>query len=180
MHEAEKFELEKFEKLFKELFKPLCAFTYKYLKDTDLCKEIVHDVFVNLWEKRAQIDLSKSVKSYLYSSVTNRSLNYLRDNKKFVKTEDFSIFEQNSCESDDFLAEQDLQAKIHKTLDELPEKCRKVFILNRFEGKKYKEIAQELDISEKTVEAHISKALKALKANLTEYLSILLFLTLKF
>jgi len=78
----------------------------------------------------------------------------------------------------DILVEQELKLKINETLESLPEKCRQVFELSRYEGKKYKEIAIELNISEKTVEAHISKALKILKENLSEFLTVMIFFML--
>lgn len=176
----QKLELSTFEELFKSQFKPLCAFAFKYLKDIDIAKEIVHDAFVNLWQKRDNIDLQKSIKSYLFTTVNNRSLNYIRDNKKFVKNE---YLEQNYSGSEkfvdnDLLIEQELKLKITETLEKLPEKCRRVFEMSRYEGKKYREIAEELKISEKTVEAHISKALRSLKENLSEYLTVLIFFIL--
>ena len=77
-----------FERLFKEYFKPLVNFANKFLNDIDAAKEIVHDAFVRLWERRAEIDVNKSVKSYIYRSVQNRCLNYIRDHKKFVQSEE--------------------------------------------------------------------------------------------
>jgi len=166
-----------FEEIFKSQFKPLCSFAYKYLKDLDLAKEIVHDVFVNLWQKRDEIDLQKSVKSYLFTSVNNRSLNHIRDNKKFVKSDyaEMNFTGDDNITDSDILVEQELKLKITQILESLPEKCRQVFELSRYEGKKYREIAIELNISEKTVEAHISKALKILKENLSEFLTVMLF-----
>ena len=167
-----------FEELFKSHFKPLCGFANKYLKDIDSSKEIVHSVFVNLWENRHKIDLNKPVKSYLYTSVNNRSLNFIRDNKKFVSNEyitDDNYKEQNWNLSNN-LIEIELQEKINQTLDSLPAKCKKVFMLSRYEQMKYKEIAKHLDISIKTVETHISRALKELRIHLSEYLTILLIL----
>lgn len=171
---------EEFEKLFRDYFKPLVAFAKKYTGDIDSAKEIVHDVFVNLWTKREQIDIEKSVKSYLYTSAYNRSLNFIRDHKKFDNNQSVEAsaelkaswsFEENidACE---------LEEKINKVIDSLPERCKQVFMLSRFEGLKYQEIADKLGISIKTVEAQISKALAALKSNLKEYLTILLIFLL--
>jgi len=166
---------EKFEELFKTHFKPLCGFANKYLQDIDLAKEIVHDVFVKLWEKREQIDMNKAVKSYLYTAVNNKSLNHIRDNKKFVDSEQI-IENETDWNYSDNLVELEIQEKITATLDSLPPKCREVFKLSRYENLKYKEIAEKLDISQKTVETHMSKALKALRKNLSEYLTGLLIL----
>ena len=167
-----------FEELFRTHYKPLCAFANKYLKDIDSAKEIVHDVFVRLWEKRDSIDLEKAIKTYLYTSVNNRSLNYIRDNKKFVR-DDFLLentYNNDNWKETDKLIELDIQEKINATLDALPKKCQKVFRLSRYEDMKYKEIAEHLNISIKTVETHISKALKVLRENLSEYLTYLLII----
>lgn len=169
-----------FEKLFREYFIPLTAFVKKYVGDIDTAKEIVHDVFVNLWSKRDSIDIEKSVKSYLYTSGYNRSLNYIRDSKKFdsnVKSEDISI-QGSEWNFDNNIEALELEGKINQILALLPEKCKQIFLMSRFEGLKYGEIAEKLDISVKTVEAQMSKALKVLRENLKEYLTILIIFLL--
>ena len=164
-----------FEQLFKTHFVHLSNFAYQFLKDTDSAKDITQKVFINLWENREKIDPQKSLKSYLFTSVRNRCLNYIRDQKKYrseildIETHDFEIsFEE------DKMAMAELKAKVDEALSELPEKCRLVFEMSRFKNMKYKDIAEELDISVKTVEAHMSKALKNLRANLEDYLYLLL------
>ncbi len=167
-----------FEKLFREYFVPLTAFAKKYVGDVDSAKEIVHDVFVNLWTKRETIDLEKAVKSYLYTSAYNRSLNYIRDHKKFDNN--VSV-EDNFSKASDWNFENnvdalELEEKINRVINSLPKKCREVFLMSRFEGLKYHEIADKLNISVKTVEGQMSKALKALKENLKDYLTVLIIL----
>lgn len=156
----------------------MVAFAKKYLNDIDLAKEIVHEAFLKLWEKREEVDTSKSVKSYLYTSVYNRSLNYIRDNKKFDKTEGKTelLERAESWDSSNQMIADEIQAKITQTLDALPEKCRQIFMMSRYEELKYKEIAEKLNISIKTVETQMSKALKALRKNLAEYMTILLMI----
>jgi RNA polymerase sigma-70 factor (ECF subfamily) len=171
----------KFENLFKEHFTGLCYFAQKYLGDIDSSKEVVHSVFVKIWDKRADFDFEKSGKSYLFTSVYNRSMNVLRDNKKFASTDDNESY-QASLEVGEFtdtmeLAE--LEGKIQMSIQKLPEKCREVFELNRFDGKKYAEIAKYLGISVKTVETQMSKALKILRIELKDYLYMFLLLILK-
>lgn len=165
-----------FELLFNTHFQGLCFFAQRYVKDIETAKEIVHDSFINLWDKKDNIDLSKSVKSYLSTTVHNRCLNFLRDNKKFNRDllalenlEDVTEFE----ELDPFSCEE-LEQKIQAAINELPEKCREVFLLSRFENLKYKEIAEKLNISIKTVEAQMSKALQHLRIRLTDYITAFL------
>ncbi|MFH2094770.1 MAG: RNA polymerase sigma-70 factor [Bacteroidota bacterium] len=174
-----KFDRNELEKLFREYFVQLCAFARKYVKDIDSAKEIVHDVFINLWEKRDNIDLNKSVKSYLFTSVHNRCLNFIRDNKKFDRenTEIENVNAESRWEEHDALVEAETESKIHKAIGELPEKCREIFLLNRFNDMKYAEIAEKLGISIKTVEAQMSKALKILREKLVEFITaVIIFL----
>ena len=164
--------------LFKSSFNGLCYFAQRYVKDFDTAKEIVQDAFLNLWEKRESIDLSKPVKSYLTTSVYNRSLNYLRDNKKFNK--DILSFENlypyNNQDTGDKLVATEINNKINNAIEELPEKCREVFKLSRFENLKYQQIADKLNISIKTVETQMSKALQHMRIRLAEYITMIIFL----
>lgn len=164
----------KFETLFKEHFTGLCYFAQKYLGDLDSCKEIVHNVFLKIWENRADFDWDKPAKSYLFTSVYNRSINYIRDHKKFTSSGNDILNHPEQVEYTDTMETAELEGKIKKALQKLPEKCREVFELSRFEGKKYAEIAKQLNISIKTVETQISKALKILKEELKDYLYIIL------
>lgn len=159
-------------------FKGLCFFAQNYVKDFDMAKEIVQNSFINLWEKRQSIDTSKSVKTYLTTSIRNKCLNYLRDTKKFNTDIILSdvLFREIDSEQSDKLIEKELNNKINKVINELPEKCKEVFLLNRYEDLKYKEIADKLSISIKTVETQMSKALKHLKEKLKDYLVILIAL----
>lgn len=171
----------KYEELFRTYFSSLSYFAQKYIPDLDTSKEIVHNVFINIWEKREEFDFEKPAKSYLFTSVYNRCMNFIRDNKKFKSDMDISEvrnYSDFSQLSDDIEAGE-LESKIWQVINSLPEKCRKIFELNRFEGKKYNEIANHLNISVKTVETQISKALKTLRDNLKDYVHLFLFLLLK-
>lgn len=165
-----------FEELFRNYFTPLMAFSRRILGDEEDAREVVHQVFINLWEKRSELDLSTSLKSYLFTSVNNRSLNVIRDRRKFSSEEvperagEWDVSTQ--------LEAMELEEKIRAAIDTLPERCREIFELNRFEGLKYSEIATQLDISVKTVENQMTKALKLLREQLGKYLSILLWLML--
>ena len=165
-----------FEQLFRDYFKPLTAFAKKYVGDIESAKEIVHEVFFNLWVKKETIDPTKAVKSYLYTSTYNRSLNFIRDNRKFDKNakRETTPNSESIWNFTDHMVTLELEEKINKTINLMPEKCREVFLLSRFEGLKYSEIAEKLNISVKTVESQMSKALMVLRENLKEYITVLI------
>ena len=146
----------------------------KYTYDLDDAKNIVHEVFMSLWEKFEGLPEETNFKSYLYTAVRNKSLNFIRDKKKHVMLEDaeeLAPFEENvSMES------AELEREIEIGLQLLPEKCREVFELSRQEGLKYAEIAEKLNISIKTVEAQMSKALSILRDHLRDFIILLIFL----
>ena len=168
---------QKFEKIFKDYFTGLCYFASKYIGDMDTSKEIVHNVFLNIWENRNEFDWDKPAKSYLFTSVYNRSINYIRDHKKFASTDVNLELETKSEEFSNGMEVAELEGKIKQALQKLPEKCREIFELSRFEGKKYAEIADHLGLSVKTIETQMSKALKILKEELKEYIYyIIIFL----
>lgn len=162
-----------FEAIFKEYFKPLSHYSLKMVNDMDSAKEIAHSVFVTLWEKREEISLDISIRSYLFTAVHNKSLNFLRDRAKFYKG-DFSEIELMDEQIEDKVVEAETESKIMDAINSLPPRCSEVFKLSRFEGKKYREIAIELGISIKTVEIQMSKALKILKFELKDYVQIIL------
>ena len=164
-----------FENLFRGEFKGLCLFALRYVRDMETAKEIVQDSFLNLWEKRAGIDMEKSVKSYLTTSIKHKCFNYLRDNKKFNSNLIISEIQQEefSFENNDILIEKELRARINTAVNELPLKCREVFLLSRYENLKYHEIAVKLQISVKTVETQMSKALQHLRQRLSDYIALL-------
>ncbi|MFZ4521977.1 MAG: RNA polymerase sigma-70 factor [Bacteroidales bacterium] len=164
------------ESLFREHFTGLCQFAAGYVKDDEVAREIVQDSFVILWEKRQTLDLSKSVKSYLSTAVRNKCLNYLRDHKKF--SSDLLALENLSTETGyelaDKLVESDILHQIEHAINELPEKCREIFQLSRIRNLKYQQIADHLQISVKTVESQMSKALQHMRVRLAEYLPLIL------
>lgn len=166
-----------FERLFRDFFPPLMAFARKILGDEDDARDVVHQVFINLWEKRQEVDLSSSLKSYLFTSVHNRSLNVIRDRKKFSSEEVPEVAGEWDVSAQ--IESMELEEKIRESIDSLPEKCREIFELNRFSGLKYSEIASKLGISVKTVENQMTKALKILREQLGKYLGLLLWLLLQ-
>ena len=168
--------------LFKTHFTGLCFFANSYVKDYDTAREIVQDTFLGLWEKRETIDLDRPVKAYLNMMVHNKCTNHLRDNRKF----DSSILSIENLidipeyEDSDILVEDELKTKIESAIEELPEKCREIFRLNRYENLKYQQIADQLQISVKTVETQMSKALQHMRTRLADYVTCFLILVFVF
>jgi len=170
-----------FEKVFKEYFKALAYYAQKFTGDLDSAKDIVHSIFISLWEKRDSISLDQPVKSYLFTAVHNRCLNHIRDRAKFIKndTSDLDYISGLTVDDTSSIETQETESRINDAINCLPEKCSEVFKLVRFEELKYREIADRLGISVKTVEAQMSKALRILREELKDYLVILLWLTTK-
>lgn len=154
-----------FEQLFDKYYQQLCSFCDFYVKDSSLSEELVADAFATVWIKRKELIIKSNVKNYLYTIAKNNSLGYLR--KKKIET--LPITEQtesknvSACTPERNIIQQEQNERISHILDVLSPKTRKVFELHKFEGFKYKEIAILLNISVKTVENHIGKALKVLR-----------------
>ncbi|HEY9006110.1 MAG TPA: RNA polymerase sigma-70 factor [Ohtaekwangia sp.] len=166
--------LNTFEQLFRELFKPLCNFSMKYVGDWDEAKGLVHDVFVTVWEKFEALPADTNYRSYLYTAVRNRSLNYIRDKKKHTILD--AVQEGALAEVNTTLETSELEQRIELAIQSLPEKCRMVFELNRMEGLRYAQIAEKMGISIKTVEAQMSKALHVMREHLGEFLMLIFFM----
>jgi RNA polymerase sigma-70 factor (ECF subfamily) len=149
----------------------------KYVRDLDEAKSLVHEVFITVWEKFDILPADTNYRSYLFTAVRNRGLNYLRDKKKHVMLE--SVPEHKAMEENTSMEAAELEKEITLAIESLPEKCREVFELNRMEGLKYAQIADKLGISIKTVEAQMSKALSVLRTHLGEFLTLLFFLISK-
>ena len=171
-------DIDNFESIFKEYFTILTYYAIKFVKDDDMAKEIVQNVFLNLWEKREELHSSIPLKSYLFRSVYNRSMNYLRDKAKFHSDDISNIDYLNRLEKEgsDNYELHELEARITAEVNQLPHSCGRIFRMSRYEGKKYNEIALELGVSLKTVEAQMTKALKILRNRLSEYLNLIILL----
>lgn len=179
LEERERIQKARFEQMFREHFTGLCLFARKYTTDLDNAREVVHAVFVRIWENRADFDWDKPAKSYLFTAVYNRSLNFLRDSRRFVKQGDLHPDLEPGVVFANEMEAAELETRIQGAIRNLPDKCREVFELSRLEGKKYPEIAEIMNISVKTVESHMSKALSLLRVDLKEYLTLLLILMIK-
>ncbi len=155
-----------FKKLYTDTYGPLVNFAYSKTNDWELSREIVQNTFVRFWNKRNEINIRTSIKSYLYSMVRNGIIDYYRKNKNTVDLEEIysttKIYvEQNeiSLNDEDFGFKYDLK----RAIANLKEKRRKIFELSKFEGLTYKEIADYLNISERTVEDNIAKAFRDIR-----------------
>jgi len=157
-----------FESLFRSEYKGMLLFAMRYLKEEEAAKEVVQEAFISLWEKRESIDPERQIKSYLSASVRNRCLNYLRDNKRFdgrLLTLEGLYPDPSSAEHNE-MELKELSKQVQDAIAELPEKCREVFTLNRFGQMKYQQIADHMQISVKTVETQMSKALSHLRSRI--------------
>jgi len=175
-----------FEQMFKTYFKRLHAYAFTILRDEIQAEEMVQQVFFKLWERNVRKDsfgenlsLTGSISSYLYRAVHNESLNYIKHQK--VRSNHqlnvaYSMKNEVEHPAKKIMAGE-LEKKIHAALNELPEQCRTIFQMSRFDELKYREIADKLGISVKTVESQMSKALRLLRVKLVDFLIfILLFI----
>ncbi len=166
-----------FDKLFRAYYAPLCHYACPLADgDMDEAEDIVQQVFVKFWEQRAALEVQWSVKAYLYKMAHNRCLNRLRDVRI---RERYKAYNAEQLErSQDQLSDDgtELGGRIQQALATLPTECRRVFELSRFEELKYREIADQLGISIKTVETQMGKALRLMRVELADYLVTLVLL----
>lgn len=163
------------EYLFKTWYEPLCKYAYSILKDQFEAEDAVQKVFLRLWDDRHNTSITTSVKSYLYMAVHNICLNRVKQ-LKIQQKHNQQIALEGQVEHNEVyegIVEKELNYKIKLAITQLPPRCREVFELSRFEMMSYKEIAQQLDISPNTVENQIAKALKLLRENLREFISVI-------
>ncbi|MBN1251226.1 MAG: RNA polymerase sigma-70 factor [Bacteroidales bacterium] len=163
--------LKTFEKVFREFYPVLCSFANKFLSDADKSEEIVQEIFYKIWKKRESLDINVSLKSYLYKSVQNKCYQIIQHKAVEDKYKNYVINDKSnhSILPSDELEIEEINLLIEQTLNSLPDRCNQIFRMNRFEGLKYKEIADKLSISIKTVEANMGKALKAFRSNFKKY-----------
>ena len=168
-------DLKAFESLFREYYKPLVVYALKYVGDAEAAKEIVQEFFVRLYEKRNTLAIDTSLKSYLYRSIYNSCINLI-SHREMRSRHLKNLTQQTENEfSENPVALIELQARIAHYVEDMPEQCRKIFKMNRFDGLRNEQIAGELGISKRTVETQISKALKILRRKLSDYFPFLLF-----
>ena len=164
-----------FERLFKQHYASLCRYASTIVKDLDDAEEIVQTVFVTIWEKRLTLEIIQSLKSYLYRAVHNHCLNRLKHNKiKEVHQEYVGYLGEQHYEAvTEVIERNELEIKIKEAIEKLPEQCKIIFKLSRFEELKYQEIANQMGLSIKTIENQIGKALKIMRIELADFLPTL-------
>ncbi|MGC4102683.1 RNA polymerase sigma-70 factor [Ferruginibacter sp.] len=164
-----------FEQVFKLHYKNLHSYAFAMLKEETYAEEIVQQVFFKLWERAEAVSISGSVAAYLYRAVHNESLNHLKHQKVKASHQLHVAYSMKDAveTAPKTLQAKELEKKIQAALNALPEQCRTIFQMSRFEEMKYKEIAEKLHLSVKTVENQMGKALKILREELAEYLPLL-------
>ncbi|GAL85314.1 ECF subfamily RNA polymerase sigma-24 subunit [Sporocytophaga myxococcoides] len=162
---------ESFERIFRTYYAQLCRSVYRIVQDKDASEDIVQEVFMKIWTKKDELSIHLTIKSYLFAAAYNSSFNYLKQQKKFSDTEEETwINIAGSDRADQSLHSGELDEHINQAINSLPPACRSVFILSRYEELSYKEIAETLQISVKTVENQMVKALKVLREKLAPFL----------
>ncbi|HZL11076.1 MAG TPA: RNA polymerase sigma-70 factor [Prolixibacteraceae bacterium] len=159
-----------FQTLFRKYYSSMCHFARQYLNDSELAEETVQDMFVKIWEKRKTLNIESSVKHYFFRSVRNHCLNQIQHEK--IKKQYASMVLETAHQEinpEQYYIEVDLIQRIEKSIDSLPSKRKEIFRLSREQGLKYKEIAETLNISIKTVEAQMGLALKYLREELKDF-----------
>ena len=163
-------DIEQFESLFRSSYVSLVRYSKTLIKDHDTAEEIVQDLFFRLWQDKEKLKIESSLNGYLFRSVHNRCLHFIEHNRVVDRyAEEMSYRQPEKQESpSDILQYSELQARIAKILERLPERCGQIFYMSRFEGLKYSEIAEKLSVSVKTVESNMGRALKEFRKELTE------------
>jgi RNA polymerase sigma-70 factor (ECF subfamily) len=167
-----------FEELFNTYCQQLINFTRNYVIDKQVAENIVQDVFVRIWQRRKKLDPSKMIKSYLYTSVKNEALKQLRQLEIEKKSHERILESYEDSRPEKEIEGKEIGFYVNRAIDELPEKCREIFIMNRYDNLKYAEIADILDISVKTVETQMGRALKKLREKLKPIFPLILMVLL--
>jgi RNA polymerase sigma-70 factor (family 1) len=170
-------DLKAFEFLYHSYFPPLCMYAFGFIPDEEFVKEIVNDVFLKIWNKRREIDIIYGIKSYLYRCVHNQCIDHLAIKKEFVQHKKVSISDkiiELTGQDEEYILMQismkNLEIDVMKSIDQLPPRCKEIFMLSRFELLSYTEISEKLNISVNTVKTQMSRALDSLRVKLQKHL----------
>ena len=166
--------------LMNDYYKNLCGYANLFTKDPSKSEDIVQNVFVKLWVYRKKVDSNIPIKRYLHKSVYNEFIDQYRKNKSVVSLEEKHLRSINTIIDDNSFDIEKLMTRVNNEIEKLPEKCKKVFILNKKEGLTHDEIAEYLQISKKTVEGHITRAFKILNQKLGKKIKSILIILFDF
>ncbi len=165
-----------FSELFREYYQPLYRFAGRFISDSQTSENVVQDIFVKMWTERSGIEIKSNLKSYLFSAVRNQCLNVLnRENRVFPIDEAVSADADESNNPAEDMEKTEQYSEVAKAVESLPEQCRRIYLMKRYDGMSYNEIAEALGISVNTVKTQIKRALKLLTEKL-QYLKTLIFL----
>ncbi len=163
--------IKSFERLYAKYYSPLCNFTHMFIRDKGVCEEIVSDVFVSIWQKRKKIEIQKELKYYLYKSTKNQLIATIRKQKPTSSDQNREVVENDIItpfNPETLLLKRELDERLQELFQALPKQAGLVLRLKKIDGLKYSEISALLGISEKTVENHITNAIKRIKKILEE------------
>jgi RNA polymerase sigma-70 factor (ECF subfamily) len=167
-----------FDELFRKYYQKLVYFALKMLKNHDSANEVVQDLFVNFWEKRHQLEPRVSLQAYLYRAVYNNCIHLIKK-EKLYQGDELNLMNEPGEDFKNLLEENELELRIFNLIEQLPTECKRIFKLSRFDELKYQEIADKLNLSVKTVETQMSRALKFLRNNLSDYVKLLILTIIK-
>jgi RNA polymerase sigma-70 factor (ECF subfamily) len=168
LRKIRKGDIEAFEILFHRFYSGLYNYAVSLLRKEEIAEEVVQDVFYNIWKNRESLRIQRTWQGYLYRAVYNNSMMYLRKTRREYPMDDGTAVEPagNSPDPSQLMQYNEASELVTRILEDLPARTREIFLMNRQEGLKYREIAEKLSISVKTVEANMGKALKALRTSL--------------
>lgn len=169
-------DIKAFEQVFRRYYSPLCLYAIGIIGRRDVAEELIQELFYVLWRDRESLQIFTSLNGYLYKAVRNRSLQYCEHRQVrdlYMSKTTYETEESSASTPEEQLEYKELNALINKTLNKMPERRIKIFRMQRFEGKKYAEIAKILSISIKTVEAEMTKALQSLRKEIENYMQVL-------
>ncbi len=165
------------EKIFRRYYGVICQAVYRVIPQAETAEDIAQEVFFELWRRRLNLQIGTSLPAYLHRAAVNKALNHVRDRKmKWTDDAELPALPDLQPGAQSRLEAGELQTLIDEHIERLPEKCRLVFVLSRFESLSHAEIAEQLNISTKTVENQITKALRYLRQALGPYLGLLPFI----
>lgn len=168
---------EVFSLLFKTYYNDLVLFCGNFIADQSTCEDIVQSIFIKLWKDRHKLNIETSIKSFLLKSVKNKCYDEYR-HQCIIRKYEMQYNEETNNDTENYILYSDLHMHLEKALKRLPPTYQEAFVLNRFNGIKYKEIAKKFNVSERMIEVRISKALELLRKYLKDFLTITLFIML--